>query len=128
MKFEIKARFTGVTLFTAELDAKFESSPERVKLGEAVKLATLRGADLQGDKESPALKLKTKNAVFMVGPLGSREDYFTAYNTEEGLYVRAGCFFDTLDAFAKAVNETHGDSTHGKNYTAAIALIRAWGV
>jgi hypothetical protein len=53
MKFEIKARFSGATLFTAELDAKFDSSSDAVRLGEAVKAAYksgayLRGADLRG--------------------------------------------------------------------------------
>jgi len=47
-KFEIKAWFSGAVLFTVELDAKFESSPYAVKMGEAVKATYLRGANLDG--------------------------------------------------------------------------------
>jgi hypothetical protein len=47
MKFEIKSRWTMNTIFTAEIDAKFENSPPSVKLGEAVKNANLSGADLR---------------------------------------------------------------------------------
>jgi len=48
MKFEIKSRFTGATLFTAELEARFESEPRSRQIGEAVKQADLKGADLKG--------------------------------------------------------------------------------
>ena len=57
MQFEIKARFTGTVLFTAEIDAN-EATPLSIKLGLAVRKAVevktnlgganLRGADLYG--------------------------------------------------------------------------------
>ena len=47
-RFEIKSRFSSATIFTAELDAKFEHSSETVKLGEAVKAAVKAGAYLGG--------------------------------------------------------------------------------
>ncbi|MGB8630416.1 MAG: pentapeptide repeat-containing protein [Xanthobacteraceae bacterium] len=48
MKFEIKHRFTGAVLFTAELEAEFESKPFSVQIGAAVKLALKAGAYLDG--------------------------------------------------------------------------------
>jgi hypothetical protein len=48
MKFEIKARFSGNVLFTAELDAKYESEPVSVQLGAAVKAALKARANLAG--------------------------------------------------------------------------------
>ncbi len=53
MKFEIKGRFDGRVLFSAELAAEYESESVNVQMGAAVKLAFkndayLRGADLRG--------------------------------------------------------------------------------
>ena len=52
MKFQIKNRWTGSVIFTAEIDAD-ESAPRSIKLGMAVHIAvnekaSLRGADLLG--------------------------------------------------------------------------------
>ena len=52
MKFQIKNRWTGSVIFTAEIDAD-ESAPRSIKLGLAVHIAVnekapLRGADLSG--------------------------------------------------------------------------------
>ncbi len=87
--------------------------------------AYLRGAYLGGDKANPRLKLVGRRPILSIGPIGSRDDYLLAYVTDEGVYVRAGCFFDTLDAFRSAVSQTHGDSEHGREYAAAIAMIEA---
>ena len=43
MKFEIKARFSDRVLFTAELEARFETEHPSVQLGEAVKAAYKEG-------------------------------------------------------------------------------------
>ena len=42
--------------------------------------------------------------------------------TDAGVYVRAGCFWDTLEAFRAAVEREHGQGVHGHEYRAAIAL------
>ncbi len=81
--------------------------------------ADLRGADL-GDKP-----LAGDRPILQIGPVGSRSDYLVAYMTAEGVYVQAGCFFGALDDFRKAVSKTHGDSAHGREYRAAIAMIEA---
>ena len=46
MKFEIKARFTGKVLFTAELSAEYESAEYSLQLGAAVKAAVSARANL----------------------------------------------------------------------------------
>ena len=79
--------------------------------------ADLRGADLGYNK------LIGASPILMIGPIGSRSDYLTAYITDNGVMVRTGCFFGSLDKFRAAVAETHGDSNHGREYAAAISLI-----
>jgi hypothetical protein len=60
-----------------------------------------------------------------IGPIGSRADYLIAVVTTDGVRVTAGCFSGTLDEFRAAVESTHGDSEHGRDYRAAIAMIEA---
>lgn len=81
--------------------------------------AYLRGADL-GKKYG---KLK-ENGYFSIGPLGSRNDTLMAFHTDKGIFVRAGCFFDSLELFRTKVIDTHGeDSKHGKLYLGAANMI-----
>ena len=91
--------------------------------------ANLRGADLRGanlsDADGKNLTLVGSRPVFMLGPIGSRCDYLTAYLTDVGVHVRAGCFFDTIEAFHAAVIAEHKDNEHGREYMAAIAMIDA---
>ena len=91
--------------------------------------ADLHGADLHGANLSGAydkqLTLVGSRPVFMLGPIGSRCDYLTAYLTDAGVHVRAGCFFDTIEAFRAAVVAEHADNNHGREYMAAIAMIEA---
>ena len=91
--------------------------------------ADLRGADLRGanlsDADGKNLTLVGSRPVFMLGPIGSRCDYLTAYLTDVGVHVRAGCFFDTIEAFHAAVIAEHKDNEHGREYMAAIAMIDA---
>ena len=79
--------------------------------------ANLRGANLRGKKligDRPAVTL---------GPIGSRCDYFTAYLTDKGIYLRAGCFFGTVAEFIDKLEREHGTNEHGREYRAALALI-----
>jgi len=84
--------------------------------------ANLRGADLRGAKITETLTLVGQRPVIAIGPIGSRSDIFFAYVTDGGLYVRAGCFFDTASEFERAVSDTHSDGPHAKEYTTALAL------
>jgi uncharacterized protein YjbI with pentapeptide repeats len=96
--------------------------------------ADLAGADLAGAYLAGANLTRANGQkhtlignrpVLVIGPLGSRCAYLTTFMTDAGVYVRAGCFWNTLDAFKAAVAETHGDNNHGREYRAAIALIEA---
>ena len=74
--------------------------------------ANLRGANL-GEKIG---KVKAEG-YFTVGPLGSRKDMLIAWRTDKGIFIKAGCFFDSMELFRAAVIKTHGEnSKHGKLY------------
>ena len=90
--------------------------------GADLRCADLRGANLGGANLRGAYlgekfgKLLNKG-YFSAGPLGSREDYLQAFHTEKGIFIKAGCFFDSLEAFRAAVTEKYGEtSKHGKPY------------
>ena len=78
--------------------------------------ADLRSADLNGKK------LIGERPFFQVGPIGSRADYFTAFITDAGLVLRAGCFTGTVAEFEAKLQTEHGDNAHAKEYRAALAL------
>ncbi len=79
--------------------------------------ANLRGADLRGADLGENFGKLLDKGYFSAGPLGSREDYLQAFHTEKGIFIKAGCFFDSLEAFRAAVTEKHGEtSKHGKLY------------
>ena len=81
--------------------------------------ADLGGADL-GDKVG---KLKA-NGFFSAGPLGSRNDTLMTFHTDKGIFIKAGCFFDSLELFRAKVIETHGaESIHGELYLATADLV-----
>jgi len=95
--------------------------------------ADLRGADLRGaglygaNLHGASLgknKLVGERPFFSILNIGSRNETLIAFLTDKGVYVRAGCFFDTLDAFKAAVLTTHGPvGAHAEEYGAAVTLI-----
>ena len=94
--------------------------------------ADLRGADLRGaDLGETFGKLIAGRPFFQCGPIGSRSDYLQSFITDKGIVIKAGCFTGFLDAFVAAVEKTHGDSDHGKEYAMAVLMIEAhaaiWG-
>lgn len=49
----------------------------------------------------------------------------TVFKCEDGeLRVVCGCFYGTVEEFAKKVEETHGDSLYGREYKAIIEVIK----
>jgi hypothetical protein len=91
--------------------------------------ANLAGANLAGPNLAGAnLALATligARPVLMIGPIGSRAAYLTSYITDAGVRVMAGCWTGTLAELAERVTSEHGDSNHGREYAAAIAMIEA---
>ena len=82
--------------------------------------ADLRGADLGGAYLRGAGKLSKPDDILIVGNIGSRLGYTTIYNTDNGIYVRCGCFFGNIDEFVKKVEETHKGTQHERDYKALI--------
>jgi len=119
------ARLDGASLDYACLDGACLDYASLV--GARLDGACLDGASLDGARLDGArgkkLTLIGKRPLLQLGPLGSRADYLQSWLTDAGVYVRAGCFLDTLDAFKAAVIKTHGDGIHAQEYAATIALI-----
>ena len=119
-------------LFSAEVDA---SISERYRLRAALEIgvkrganlgdANLRGANMGGANLGGDLMLVGDRPYFQLGPIGSESRTFEAFITNQGLRLRAGCFFGTRDEFAAKLNQTHGNNIHAREYTAALSLIDA---
>lgn len=131
---QIKHRFSGATLCEFDVTTIREAAEKgKADLREAnlreadlrwanLREANLGGADLGGANLGGANlgekfgKLKY-DGFFSADPLGSRNDTLLAFNTDKGIFVRAGCFFDSLELFREAVIKSHGEeSKHGKLY------------
>ena len=85
--------------------------------------ANLYGADLYGADLGEFGKLVGDRPFFQIGPIGSRSDNLLAFLTEKGIYLRAGCFFGTIEEFVVKLDREHGDTYHGDEYKAALSLI-----
>jgi len=144
---QIKNRYTGVVLFEGEAGMTTRQMLEKATIvkanlygadlyGADLRGADLRGADLGGadlrganlggaDLGEKFGKLLEGRPFFQCGPIGSRSDYLLSFLTDKGVVVKAGCFTGFLDDFVNAVEKTHGDSDHGKEYAMAILMIEA---
>jgi hypothetical protein len=87
--------------------------------------ANLYGANLGDADLGDAGKLTGDRPFFQVGPIGSRQDVLAAFQTEKGVFLRAGCFFGTVEEFNAKLQDEHGDNTHAVEYRAALVLIEA---
>ena len=140
MPIEIKHRFSGAVLYSAAGESLRDAVVAAVKSGADLRgaylsganlrgaylsRANLNGADLNGAVLDDGIKLVGLRPILQLGPIGSRSDYLVSYLTTEGVMIRAGCFFGALDAFRADCVTTHGDSNHGREYAAAIAMIES---
>jgi hypothetical protein len=132
--FEITHRHTGSILYSGGGETLRDVVVSAVKGGADLGGADLRSADLGGadlggadlgGADLRSAKLIGDRPILQIGPIGSRSDYLIACVTDQGVLVRAGCFFGSLDEFSSAVDKTHGDSVHGIEYATAIAMIDA---
>ena len=114
------ANLYGADLGGADLGRAYLSGAD---LGRAY----LSGASLGGEFG----KLVGDHPLLQIGPVGSRSDWVQAYMCENGVVIRTGCFFGFLPDFESAVAKTHGNNPHGREYAAAVTLIKAhaeiWG-
>ena len=116
MKFAIKHHYTDAVLFEADIPDDTESG---LQMRVALEKATAAGAYLDG------ANLIGERPIFQIGPIGSRCAYLVSYMTDQGIKVRAGCFFGSLDEFISAVLETHGINEHRLEYDAAVQMIKS---
>ena len=130
---KIKHRYTDAVLF------EHETTDDRIASGlatrDALEAASKAGANLAGAKLDGAnlaraylagAKLVGTRPVLMIGPIGSRSAYLTAYSTDKGLRILTGCFFGSDAEFAAAVEKTHASNEeHLTAYRAALVFIRA---
>jgi len=118
----VGANLDGANLVGANLDGAnlVGANLARASLdGANLARASLDGANLDNDE-----KLIGENPIWMAGPMGSRNAYLAVHRTDQGLRVRAGCFFGAAGGFLEAVARTHGDNRHAVNYRAAIDAAR----
>jgi len=119
------AYLSGANLSGANLYGAYLSGANLY--GAYLSYANLYGANLSGAYLSGAdgekITAVGERPFLTIGPLGSRVAYLQVWLTDAGVYVRAGCFWNTLTEFKKAVKETHKANVHAKEYAAAIKLI-----
>lgn len=122
----IKHRYTGNTICEFDVKTLCEAA-EKGKSnlrGADLRGADLRGANLRGANLGEKFGKLKERGFFSAGPLGSREDWLVAFHTDKGIFVRAGCFFDSLELFREKVVVTHGEeSEHGKLYLSMANVI-----
>ena len=106
-----RANLAGANLDGANLDGAYLD-------GAYLARANLAGANLDGGET-----LFGERPIFQIGPIGSRCAYLTAYITNKGLRLKAGCFFGTADKFKTELSKNHGENNHAHEYTAALVLI-----
>ena len=82
--------------------------------------ANLEGANLDSANLDSAGKLNSIDDILIVGPIGSRSAYTQIYRTDNGVYVKCGCFFGTLAEFADKVHVTHAGNKYERDYNALI--------
>ena len=141
MKHQTKHRYTDTVLFECDVPEDVQSSGNAIRyaLEKAVKDdvnlrdSDLRGANLTGANLNGAYlrgaylgdgeKLIGDRPVFVTDPIGSRCDYLTAYLTDKGIRLWAGCFFGDMDTFRNKLEAEHGDNDHAAEYRAVLVLI-----
>ena len=136
MKHEIRGRYSNACLYVAEID---DATPEADRTKCAVEKAVAAGANLAGANLDGAYlaganldgayldkdKYGTIEAIFQLGPMGSRNAMLVLFRCTKTTVVRAGCFTGTVAEFVAAVKKTHGKSRHAKDYAAALAFVEA---
>jgi hypothetical protein len=121
------ANLDGASLAGANLDGASLA-------GASLAGANLDGASLAGANLAGAILARAKlgdktftksRPVLTIGPIGSRYDYLTAYMTDGGIVLKAGCFTGTVDEFRAKLAQTHGENEHAREYAAALVMIEA---
>ena len=133
MQYEIKHRWTGAVLFTAELGAEYEAKSGGIKLGAAIRLAfraranladaNLAGANLAGADLADAdlAGANLAGADLIDGGQDSRGFRFWAWHKDGVITYRAGCHTWT-DVVAALVYYGDGYPSDGDRFDCAARL------
>ena len=63
--------------------------------------------------------------MLTISNIGSRGGTTTFFRgSDNKIHVNCGCFNGTIDEFANAVDETHGDNKHGQTYRKSIEIAK----
>ena len=62
--------------------------------------------------------------IMQISNIGSRKDTTVIYHTEQGIFIKCGCFKGSLAEFEEKVKETHKGNDHEKAYLAMIELVK----
>ena len=87
--------------------------------GANLRYADLSDADLSDAKIDDARTLVGERPVVQIGQIGSRNDVLIGYVTDDGVMIRAGCWYGTLADFRTRVVKVHGESRHAQQYLSA---------
>jgi uncharacterized protein YjbI with pentapeptide repeats len=85
--------------------------------------ADLYSANFRGALIKNNIKLTGKDPIFTMTPVGSESRTLSAFNTDKGVFIKRGCFFDTFDFFKTTVEETQLSNEYSATYLVVIALI-----
>jgi len=76
-----------------------------------------------GARVSGEARIEKTEEYLMIGPIGSRNAILTSWKGENRVMVSTGCFLGSIDEFAKAVKDKHGETEFGKQYEDALKYI-----
>src|SRR3972149_6209497 len=119
----IKHKITQSTLFECEAKKLKECVENAVESKANLEGANLEGANLDGANLEGAnlegayldgikIKLVGSRPILIIGPIGSRSDWLHIFTTDQGIYIRTGCFFGSEKEFRKALENTHKSNEH----------------
>ena len=66
----------------------------------------------------------TNSSYFACDRIGSKKRKTYFFKSDEGYFVRAGCFFGSFEQFSERVKSEHGGTRYEKEYLAAMNLAR----
>ena len=114
---KIHNRHTGGAIYESDAPTVKETVENAVKARANLAGANLKYANLKG------ARLARAKGIISIGPVGRQNRIIYAVRHPGAVYVKAGCFWGTLEEFACAVIAKYGERRD--EYDAAIRLIRA---
>ena len=123
---ELNAKYPwlkGTELFQHANGGGWVEKPDRIASTAYVSGLVFGNAQVSGDARVSGNAQVSSQTLYTFGPIGSREGY-TSYAAESDT-IMCGCFFGTMAEFENAVEKTHGQTAHGDNYRALIAMLKS---